>query len=61
MAKLKVETSDVEVTQLKIKGQKDPVEVTRIIDMGDAVHYYYVDPNDAKEKRVIRLKRRSRS
>ncbi len=49
--------ADEEVTELKIKGQKEPVEVTRTVDTGKAIHLYYTDPNDNKEKRVIRLKR----
>jgi hypothetical protein len=38
-----------------IPGVEKPVAVERAVNMGKATHYYYVDPRDKKEKRVIVL------
>jgi hypothetical protein len=48
--------AEKKVEKLKIKGVKDPVEITKTVDKGKALHHYFTDPNTGKETRVIELK-----
>lgn len=48
-----------ENTVQEFKATDREVAVTRTVDTGKALHHYYIDPKDKKEKRIIQLKPQS--
>jgi len=50
-----VKGNEKKYTQIKIRGVKDKLDITRVKKIGSATHYFFVHPDTRKEHRVIVL------